>query len=65
MDITALVELMKSDLARNGTYDRYPVRFFSIKYEGGISDTFIQLQRQLRNVEIYNLTDCLPHEVSS
>ena len=62
MDITALVELMKSDLARNGTYDRYPVRFFSIKYEGGISDTFIQLQRQLRNVEIYNLTDCLPHE---
>lgn len=62
MDITTLVELMKSDLARNGTYDRYPVRFFSIKYEGGISDTFIQLQRQLRNVEIYNLTDCLPHE---
>ena len=41
MDITALAEWMESDLGRMGAYDRYPVRFFSIKYEGGISDTLI------------------------
>lgn len=62
MDIAALVELMKSDLERMGAYDRYPVRFFSIKYESGISDILIQIQRHLNNVEIYNIANCLPHE---
>ena len=62
MDITALAEWMESDLGRMGAYDRYPVRFFSIKYEGGISDTLIQISRYLNNVEIYDISNSLPHE---
>lgn len=62
MDITMLTELMDKDLRRNGAYDRYPVRFFSMKYESGVSDTLIQIQKLLNDVEFFDINDLLPHE---
>ncbi len=62
MDITLLTELMDEDLRKNGAYDRYPVRFFSMKYESGVSDTLIQIQKFLNGVEFFDINDQLPHE---
>lgn len=62
MDISSLVELIKSDMERDGSYDRYPVRFFSMKYEEGTADALIQLQIQLSGVEFFDIKDLLPHE---
>ena len=50
MDITMLTELMDKDLRKSGAYDRYPVRFFSMKYERGVSDTLIQIKKFLNTV---------------
>lgn len=61
MDIHNLIEWIKSDIDRGGAYDRYPVRFFSIKYERGVSEGLIQLQ-QCSGAEIFDIKTLLPHE---
>lgn len=61
MDIHDLSEWVKSDIDRGGTYDRYPVRFFSVKYERGVSEKLIQLQ-QCSGAEIFDIKKLLPHE---
>jgi len=62
MDISNLVELVKNDFGRDGSYDRYPVRFFSMKYEDGTSDAIIQLQMKIAGFEVFDIKDILPHE---
>ena len=63
MDISSLVQLIKNDSIRDGAYDRYPVRFLSLKYEEGVSDAIIQLQLQLQmeGLEIFDVRKMLPH----
>lgn len=61
MDIHNLIKWIKSDIDRDGAYDRYPVRFFSIKYESGVSEGLIQLQ-QCSGAEILDIKNLLPHE---
>ena len=62
MDISNLVNLISNDLERDGSYDRYPVRFLSIRYEKGISDEIIQLKNQLKNVKIIDVKDMLTYD---
>ena len=62
MDISSLVELLKKDSIRDGAYDRYPVRFLSMKYEEGVSDDIIQLQIQMGGLEVFDVKDILVHD---
>ena len=62
MDISSLVELLKNDSIRDGAYDRYPVRFLSMKYEEGVSDDIIQLQIQMGGLEVFDVKDILVHD---
>ncbi|MCM1063036.1 MAG: BREX-4 system phosphatase PglZ [Eubacterium sp.] len=62
MEMNSLIEDIKDDLRREGSYDRYPVRFFSMKYEDETANKIIKLQRDLPNVEIYDIKDLLVHE---
>lgn len=62
MDVSNLLGLIENDLERDGSYDRYPVRFISMKYEVGVSNTLIKLQQQIDNVELYDIKDLLYHE---
>ena len=47
MSIGSLSENIKMDLEKNGSYDRYPVRFLSVRYDEKTSDTLMQLKKQL------------------
>lgn len=62
MDISSLVELLENDRIRDGAYDRYPVRFFSMRYEEGVSDDIIQLQIQVEGLEVFDVKDILVHD---
>lgn len=62
MGISSLKEIIEMDLERDGSYDRYPVRFLSMRYEDETSDTLIQLKRQMNGVEIFDIKDILSHE---
>lgn len=62
MDVSNLLGLIESDLKRDGSYDRYPVRFISMKYEAGVSNALIILQQRMKNVELFDIKDLLPHE---
>lgn len=62
MDVGSLAELIEKDNIRGGAYDRYPVRFFSMKYEEGVLDTLIQLQGRVEGLEIFDVKDVLVHE---
>lgn len=62
MDIDSLLELIKADLERDGSYDRYPVRFISMKYEAGVSNAVIKIQQSIKDVELFDIKDLLPHE---
>ncbi len=63
MDISSLnlIECVAKDIDRGKSYDRYPVRFFSLKYESGVSEKLIQLQRY-SGAEIFDLKRLLNHE---
>lgn len=60
MDINNLIECVTNDMNRGRAYDRYPVRFFSLKYERGVSETLIQLHRR-SGAEIFDLQKLLNH----
>lgn len=62
MSIGSLNEKIKMDLERNGSYDRYPVRFLSVRYDEQTSDTLMQLKKQLAGVELFDIGNILPHE---
>lgn len=62
MAISDLVDSIKKDLEQNGTYDRYPVRFMSMKYDEGTLNAIMQLQQQLGDVSIYSIQEILPHD---
>lgn len=62
MDISSLVELMKNDSIRDEAYDRYPVRFLSMKFEKGVSDGIIQLQMQIDGLKVFDIKDILAYD---
>lgn len=62
MESRDLVDLMKEDLEREGSYDRYPVRFFSMTYENETADILMQTLCQFRNIELFDVKKLLPHE---
>lgn len=67
MDITSILESIKSDLERKGSYDRYPVRFFSMKYAEDTANNIMKLRSEIEKistntVEIVDIKDFLPHE---
>ncbi len=62
MDVNSLIELIKTDMERDGSYDRYPVRFLSMKYEAGVSDVLIKVQQNIKNIELFDIKDLLRHE---
>ncbi len=62
MSIGSLSENIKMDLEKNGSYDRYPVRFLSVRYDENTSDTLMQLKKQLAGVELFDIGKILPHE---
>lgn len=62
MDVSSLVEAINYDLKRNGSYDRYPIRFLYLKYESGISDVIIQLKKELGGIDTFDIKEILPHE---
>lgn len=62
MDISSLLEIINSDRKREGAYDRYPVRFISMKYEAGVSDVLIKIQQSIKDVELFDIKELLPHE---
>ena len=62
LDIYSLVEIIKNDRERDGSYDRYPVRFFSMKYEVGVSNALIKIRQQLKDIDLFDIKDLLPHE---
>lgn len=62
MDIDGLVELIKHDLNNTGSYDRYPVRFFSMHYEDGTSASILKLQQKIHNTDIFDIQSILAHE---
>ena len=59
MDVRGMAELIKKDIVKTNSYDRYPIRFFSVHYEEGIADKLIQLQSQIENAEIFDVKDLL------
>lgn len=59
MDVRGMVELIKKDIGKTNSYDRYPIRFFSVHYEEGVADKLIQLQSQIENAEICDVKDFL------
>lgn len=61
MNMNNLIECVAGDIDRERAYDRYPVRFFSLKYESGVSEKLIQLQRY-SGAEIFDLKKLLNHE---
>ena len=62
MDISSLLEIINSDRKREGAYDRYPVRFISMKYEAGVSDVLIKIQQSIKDVELFDIKELRPHE---
>ena len=62
MDVEALLNLIKKDAGRGGTYDRYPVRFMSMRYEAGTSVTLMKLQQNIPNTEFFDIQNTLPYE---
>lgn len=62
MDINSLLDLIGNDYERGRAYDRYPVRFLSMRYEEGTSTALIKLQNSLKGVEIFDIKVLLPHE---
>lgn len=59
MDVRGMAELIKKDTVKTNSYDRYPIRFFSVHYEEGVADQLIQLQSQIANTEIFDVKDLL------
>lgn len=62
MSIGSLSEDIKMDLEKNGSYDRYPVRFLSVRYDEKTSDTLMQLKKQMTGVELFDIRNILPSE---
>lgn len=67
MDISDILDTINSDLMRKGSYDRYPIRFFSIKYAEDTANNLMKLRSEIENVsgksvEIIDIRDFLPHE---
>lgn len=67
MESSSILDAIKNDLDRQGSYDRYPVRFFSMKYASDTANVIMKLRSDieiinLSNVEIIDVKDFLPHE---
>lgn len=62
MDIEALLDSIKKDAKKSGSYDRYPVRFLSMKYGEGTSAALMKLQQNIPNAEFFDIQNILPYE---
>lgn len=67
MYLEELAESIKKDLLRDKSYDRYPVRFFSINLSINSAKELMQLRNTLNTiseipVEIVDIQNYLPHE---
>lgn len=67
MGMYGIIEAIKNDLNRQGSYDRYPVRFFTMKYAKNTANMLMKLRAEIKavslnSIEIVDLKDFLPHE---
>lgn len=62
MDVETLLNLIKKDEGKGGSYDRYPVRFMSMRYEEGTSAALMKLQQNIPNTEFFDIQNVLPYE---
>lgn len=67
MYLEELAESIKKDLLKDKSYDRYPVRFFSMNLSGNSSNELMELRNTLNTVskctvEIVDIQKYLPHE---
>lgn len=60
MNINDYLELVNKDQIKEGSYDRYPVRFLSLNYDEGTASLIVQLQNRIKNVDIIDIKDYLP-----
>lgn len=67
MSISEMLDSIKIDMELQGSYDRYPVRFFSMKYAKDTATSIMRLRSEIEkmsgfSVEIIDIKDFLPHE---
>lgn len=62
MNVEALLNLIKQDTEKDGTYDRYPIRFMSMRYEEGTSAALMKLQQNIPNSDFFDIQKILPYE---
>lgn len=62
MNVEALLNLIKQDAEKSGSYDRYPTRFMSMRYEEGTSAALMKLQQNIPNAEFFDIQKILPYE---
>lgn len=62
MDVEGLLNLIKQDSEKGGSYDRYPIRFMSMRYEDGTSAALMKLQQSISNTEFFDIQNILPYE---
>jgi len=67
MDIDSMVDIIQSDLNRQGSYDRYPIRFLSMKLSNGTSNYLMKLRTKVEAlakncVEILDFQNFLLHD---
>lgn len=62
MNVEALLNLIKQDAEKGGSYDRYPIRFMSMRYEEGTSAALMKLQQKIPNADFFDIQKILPYE---
>lgn len=62
MNVEALLNLIKQDAERSGSYDRYPIRFMSMRYEDGTSAALMKLRQNIPNTDFFDIQKILPYE---
>lgn len=55
MNVEALLNLINQDTEKGGSYDRYPIRFMSMRYEEGTSAALMKLQQNIPNAEFFDI----------
>lgn len=62
MNIEVLLNFIKQDAEKGGSYDRYPVRFMSMRYEEGTSAALMKLRQNIPNAEFFDIQNILPYD---
>lgn len=68
METDKLLDIIRDDLNRNGTADRYPIRFWGMPFEQQTANTIISIKNDIQtignslSVEIIDIKDWLPFD---